>query len=205
MGILFANCIMQELGADEFNIVFGPAYGAIAFAVITSQVLWQNYGINKPFATMRREAKSYGKGLEVIGAPMAGKRVVILDDLITAGTTKLATYNRIAQLGGRMALTVVGLDCSSDPQVITGLTAATGAPLRALATLDDLARGLGFCHMGGMRGGTGVKEGAAPNRAAPSASQLRDSAWRFELQENACVPKVNCGVHFFGTCGSSLF
>ena len=69
----------------EFDMLFGPAYKGIPLAVLTAAALAEHHDLDYPFAYNRKEAKDHGEGGDTIGAPLAG-RVLILDDVITAGT-----------------------------------------------------------------------------------------------------------------------
>src|SRR6201996_8510168 len=68
-----------------FDMVFGPAYKGIVLAAITAAALAERHGRDVPFAYNRKEAKDHGEGGTLVGAPLRG-RVLIVDDVITAGT-----------------------------------------------------------------------------------------------------------------------
>ncbi len=69
----------------EFDMLFGPAYKGIPLVAATAMTLAREYNIDMPYAFNRKEAKQYGDGGSTVGAPLAG-RVLIIDDVITAGT-----------------------------------------------------------------------------------------------------------------------
>lgn len=69
----------------DFDLLFGPAYKGIPLVAVTAAALATEHGINKPYCFNRKEAKDHGEGGTTVGAPLAG-RVLIVDDVITAGT-----------------------------------------------------------------------------------------------------------------------
>ncbi|MCF6774991.1 orotate phosphoribosyltransferase [Thiotrichales bacterium 19X7-9] len=83
-----ADCYAQRLLESklEFDILFGPAYKGIPLVSAISVVLASKYNKNVGFAFNRKEKKDHGEGGNLIGADMNNKRVIIVDDLITAGT-----------------------------------------------------------------------------------------------------------------------
>ena len=86
LGIYYAQAIEQNFGLD-FDVVFGPAYKGIPLATSVSGALARNYGIDKPFFFNRKEAKDHGEGGNIVGyKPQDGDRVIIIEDVITAGT-----------------------------------------------------------------------------------------------------------------------
>jgi orotate phosphoribosyltransferase len=69
----------------EFDVLFGPAYKGITLAAATSVALAEHHDLDVPYCFNRKEAKSHGEGGTIVGAPLEG-RVLIIDDVITAGT-----------------------------------------------------------------------------------------------------------------------
>ena len=70
----------------EFDVLFGPAYKGIPLVVLAAAALAEHHDMDYPFAFNRKEAKNHGEGGSIIGAQVAGKKVLIVDDVITAGT-----------------------------------------------------------------------------------------------------------------------
>lgn len=70
----------------QFDVIFGPAYKGIPLGSIVCMALYSQYGINTGYAYNRKEVKDHGEGGVLVGAPLEGKRVLIIDDVITAGT-----------------------------------------------------------------------------------------------------------------------
>jgi len=86
LGHFYAECINQSCG-DDFDAMFGPAYKGIALAVSAASALAVDFGIDKPYFFNRKEAKDHGEGGSLIGyAPKQGDNVIIIEDVITAGT-----------------------------------------------------------------------------------------------------------------------
>ncbi len=86
LGEFYAGCIKETVG-NEFDAMFGPAYKGIPLVTTTAGALARNYGIDKPFFFNRKEEKDHGEGGSLVGyQPSDGDRVIIIEDVITAGT-----------------------------------------------------------------------------------------------------------------------
>ena len=86
LGEFYAALVKETVG-DQFDAMFGPAYKGIPLATSVSGALARNYGIDKPFFFNRKEAKDHGEGGNIVGyKPQDGDRVIIIEDVITAGT-----------------------------------------------------------------------------------------------------------------------
>lgn len=86
LGKYYAECLKNNVGED-FDVLFGPAYKGIPLATTTAIALYDGYGIDKPFCFNRKEAKDHGEGGSFIGHKLSdGERVVLIEDVITAGT-----------------------------------------------------------------------------------------------------------------------
>ena len=127
-----------------FDLLFGPAYKGIPLA---TALAWEyaRRGRDLPVAFNRKEAKTHGEGGNLIGAPLEGRRVLIVDDVITAGTAIREALGLIAQAGGEAAGIVIALDRQEavDPAKTRRSAAQTvaadhGLPVIAVATLADL-------------------------------------------------------------------
>ncbi|WP_339800100.1 orotate phosphoribosyltransferase [uncultured Marinobacter sp.] len=92
----------------EYDIIFGPAYKGIPLATTTAMTL-ANQGDNRPWAFNRKEAKDHGEGGNIVGAPLAG-RVLIIDDVITAGTAIRESMDLIKAAGATPAGVLIALD-----------------------------------------------------------------------------------------------
>ncbi len=79
--------LVKETCSDRFDAMFGPAYKGIPLATSTAGALARDYGIDKPFFFNRKEAKDHGEGGSLVGyQPKDGDRIIIIEDVITAGT-----------------------------------------------------------------------------------------------------------------------
>ncbi|KAF9267139.1 orotate phosphoribosyltransferase [Marasmius fiardii PR-910] len=111
----FASTIVDAQSSGEnpipqFDVLFGPAYKGIPFAAMTVMQLYEQHQINVGLAYDRKEAKDHGEGGNMVGASVAGKRVVILDDVMTAGTAVRASIELVRKQGGEVVGVVQCLD-----------------------------------------------------------------------------------------------
>ena len=106
LGRYYAKAL-QESGI-QFDMLYGPAYKGITLAAATAIALADD-GINVPYAYNRKEAKDHGEGGMLVGAPVKG-RVVIIDDVISAGTSVRESVDLIRKAGGEPAAVLIALD-----------------------------------------------------------------------------------------------
>ena len=86
LGKFYAQCIMDEC-VDNFDAMFGPAYKGIPLATSAAGSLARDFGVDKPYFFNRKEAKDHGEGGSLVGyQPKDGDRIIIIEDVITAGT-----------------------------------------------------------------------------------------------------------------------
>lgn len=86
LGKFYATLVKEAVG-DEFDAMFGPAYKGIPLATAAAASLFDTYGIDKPYFFNRKEVKDHGEGGSLVGyQPKDGDRVIIIEDVITAGT-----------------------------------------------------------------------------------------------------------------------
>ena len=125
----------------QVDMLFGPAYKGIALASATAIALAADHDRDVPFAFNRKEAKTHGEGGQLIGAPLAG-RVLIVDDVITAGTAIRESLKLIADQGAEAAGVLIALDRQERGQgalsAAQEVTAEFGIPVVAIARLADL-------------------------------------------------------------------
>ena len=93
----------------EFNTIFGPAYKGIPLAALTAAALADHHGRDVPYCFNRKEAKPHGEGGVMVGATVSDK-VLIVDDVITAGTAIRAAIEIIRSAGGEIAGVLLALD-----------------------------------------------------------------------------------------------
>ncbi|GJE86493.1 orotate phosphoribosyltransferase [Phanerochaete sordida] len=97
-------------GLPEFDVLFGPAYKGIPFAACTALLLHRDHKIDVGYAYDRKEAKDHGEGGVMVGAPVKGKRVLVLDDVATAGTAIRQAMDTVRKEGGEVVGAVLMLD-----------------------------------------------------------------------------------------------
>jgi len=137
-----------EAAGLEFDLLFGPAYKGIPLASALA-CEFARRGRDLPLAFNRKETKAHGEGGTLIGAALTGKRVLIVDDVITAGTAIGEALELIANAGGRPAGMVIALDrqervTEDNPRsAVQALADKQGVPVVAIATLSDL---MAFVH-----------------------------------------------------------
>jgi orotate phosphoribosyltransferase len=93
----------------EYDMLFGPAYKGIPLVTITAAAMAERHGKNLPFAFNRKEAKDHGEGGTIVGSPLKGN-VLIVDDVITAGTAIRESIDIIRAAGARPAGVLLALD-----------------------------------------------------------------------------------------------
>ncbi|MBI1890243.1 MAG: orotate phosphoribosyltransferase [Burkholderiales bacterium] len=129
----------------EFDMLFGPAYKGIALASATAVAL-ADKGRNVPFAFNRKEAKDHGEGGTIVGAALKG-RVVIVDDVISAGTSVRESVEIIRQAGAQPCAVLIALDRmerSGKDDALSGHSAVQevgqlyGIPVISIGNLADL-------------------------------------------------------------------
>ena len=125
----------------SFDMLFGPAYKGIALAALAAAALAEHQDIDVPYSYNRKEAKAHGEGGSVVGAPLKG-RVLIVDDVITAGTAVRDAYRMITAAGANIAGLVISLDSQERGQgpasAVQELQQALGIPVISIIKLNDL-------------------------------------------------------------------
>jgi orotate phosphoribosyltransferase len=139
LGRFYAAAIAE---ADiDFDLIFGPAYKGIPLAALTAASLAEHYDIDVPYCYNRKEAKAHGEGGSVVGAQLAG-RVLIVDDVITAGTAVRDAYRLITSNGATIAGLAISLDRQERGQgslsAVQELKSSLGIPVISIVQLDDL-------------------------------------------------------------------
>ncbi len=146
-----AACYVDAIQAHgvAFDVVFGPAYKGIPLATAVA-CEYARRGRDVPVAFNRKEAKAHGEGGSLIGASLDGRRVLIVDDVITAGTAIREALGIIAESGGTAAGIVIALDrqeASGGAEIGAGEARRSaaqtvaldhGLPVVSVAALDDL-------------------------------------------------------------------
>ena len=141
----YADAIDAALAPDRFDLLFGPAYKGIPLASALA-CSYARRGRDLPLAFNRKEAKAHGEGGSLIGAPLEGRRVLIVDDVITAGTAIGEALELIRAAGGTPTAIAIALDreevidAGATPRqsAAQAVAAEHGIPVIAIATLTDL-------------------------------------------------------------------
>jgi len=107
LGKAYADAIVDS--GIEFDVLFGPAYKGIPLAAATSVALFEQHNIDIPWCFDRKEKKDHGEGGQVVGAPLEG-RILIIDDVITAGTAIREAMDLIESMQAKAAGVVIALD-----------------------------------------------------------------------------------------------
>ncbi|WP_203335851.1 orotate phosphoribosyltransferase [Nocardioides limicola] len=125
----------------EYDVLLGPAYKGIPLVAATSVQLAEQHGIDAPWCFNRKEAKGHGEGGLFVGAALAG-RVLVVDDIITAGTAIREVAALVAAAGAALAGVVVSIDRqergTGDLTAIEEVRRDFGVPVTAIVTLDDI-------------------------------------------------------------------
>jgi orotate phosphoribosyltransferase len=139
LGRCYASAIVES--GIEFDVLFGPAYKGITLAAATSIALSEHHGINVPYCFNRKEAKAHGEGGTLVGAPLEGK-VLIIDDVITAGTAIREVMSIVEQVGAQAAGVVIGLDRKergkTDKSAIQEVEQEFKIPVASIIDIDDI-------------------------------------------------------------------
>ena len=139
LGRFYAAAIAES--DVRFDMLFGPAYKGIPLATLTAASLAEHHDIDVPYSFNRKEAKAHGEGGSIVGAPLAGD-VLIVDDVITAGTAVREAYQIIAAAGAQIAGLIISLDRQERGQgpysAVQELKQSLGIPVISIVQLDDL-------------------------------------------------------------------
>lgn len=141
LGACYAQKIHDDVGVDTFDVVFGPAYKGIPLALATVLALHEGYGIVKGYCFNRKEEKDHGEGGLLIGRqPATGERVLIVDDVMTDGATKLEMLHLLrATTAATVVGVLVGVD-RSEPGTVEAFEKEAGVKVYAITTAEQLQR-----------------------------------------------------------------
>jgi orotate phosphoribosyltransferase len=139
LGRHYADAIQKT--AWPFDVLFGPAYKGIPLVAAASIALADRHGRDAPWAFNRKEAKDHGEGGSVVGAKLQG-RVLIVDDVISAGTSVRESVDLIRSAGAEPAGVVIALDRmergTGETSAVQEVREQYGIPVVAVVTLDNL-------------------------------------------------------------------
>jgi len=139
MGRCYAQAIVDS--GISYDILFGPAYKGIPLVAVTAMALHIDHGIDKPYAFNRKEAKDHGEGGTIVGSPLEG-RVLILDDVITAGTAIREAIDIIDNNNGTAIGVMIALDRqekgTGDRSAVQELNEDYGLDALSIIGMDNL-------------------------------------------------------------------
>lgn len=141
----FYAALLKETVGDRFDAMFGPAYKGIPLATSVAGALARDYGIDKPFFFNRKEAKDHGEGGSIVGyQPKDGDRIVIIEDVITAGTAIRETMPVLQSCADvkvtDMFISVNRCEVGTTPgkTAVMEVGEAFGIQVHALVTVQDI-------------------------------------------------------------------
>jgi len=139
LGRTYAQAIVDS--NIEFDLLYGPAYKGIPLAAVTAAALYDHHGIDIPYAFNRKEAKDHGEGGCIVGHELKG-RVLIIDDVITAGTAIRESMEIIQSQNAIPAGVVIALDRqergTGERSAIQEVESDYGMPVAAIVRLEHL-------------------------------------------------------------------
>ncbi len=139
LGEFYAATLLQS--NLPHDVLYGPAYKGIPLVAATAIALYNNHQKNTPYCFNRKEVKDHGDGGSFVGAPLEG-RVVMVDDVITAGTTVRETIRMMENLNANLTGIVIAFDRQERGQGEQSAVQETaerfGVPVQSIITLQDV-------------------------------------------------------------------
>lgn len=173
LGQCYATALTRS--GVEFDMLFGPAYKGIPLVTSTSVALAEHHHRSVPWAFNRKEAKSHGEGGMIVGSRLSG-RVVIVDDVITAGTAVRESMEIIRSAGATPAGVLLALDRQergvAERSAVQEVAAEYGLKCVSILTLEQLIDALG------------APAGEASRISAESLAALRAYRQRYGVRAN---------------------
>ena len=140
LGKSYAQALVED--QLEYDVLFGPAYKGIPLVSVLAVALSTNHGIDKPYAFNRKETKDHGEGGSIVGAELSGNKVLIVDDVITAGTAIREAVDIIQAQGGEASAVLIALDRqekgTGEKSAIQEVQDDYGISVRSIVTMNDL-------------------------------------------------------------------
>lgn len=125
----------------RFDMLFGPAYKGIPLAALAAASLAEQHDIDVPYSFNRKEAKAHGEGGSIVGAPLSGG-VLVVDDVITAGTAVREAHRMISAAGAEVAGLIISLDRQERGRgpysAVQEIKQSLDIPVISIVQLDDL-------------------------------------------------------------------
>jgi orotate phosphoribosyltransferase len=139
LGRFYAQSIVDA--GISFDVLLGPAYKGIPLASVTAVALADEHGMDVPFAYNRKEAKDHGEGGVLVGAPLRG-RVLVIDDVITAGTAVAEVVALIEGAGASLGGVAIGLNRQErgqgDRSAIHEIEERWGVPVMSIIDMQHI-------------------------------------------------------------------
>ena len=139
IGDFYASAL--EESNIEFDMLFGPAYKGIPLASVMSASLFMNHDKNVPFVYNRKEKKDHGEGGRIVGPPLSGK-IVIVDDVITAGTAIKEASQIICETGAEISGIIIAIDRqekgAGEYSAVQEASSKLGVPVISIVNLDQI-------------------------------------------------------------------
>lgn len=139
LGRYYAQTIVDS--GIQFDVLYGPAYKGIPLAAVTAAALYDNHGLDVPYAFNRKEPKDHGEGGVVVGHALEGS-VLIIDDVISAGTSVRESVEIIKSEGAHTAGVIIALDRQEkgrgEKSAVQEVEQDIGVPVAAIARLKHL-------------------------------------------------------------------
>jgi len=139
LGRFYAQAVVDS--GIRFDVLFGPAYKGIPLATTTGIALADHHDLNVPYCFNRKEAKHHGEGGNLVGAPLQGN-ILIIDDVITAGTAIRESLAIIDEAGARAAGVIIALDRQergqSERSAIQEVEQDLGLKVTSIIKLEEL-------------------------------------------------------------------
>ncbi len=141
LGQFYAEALVDS--GLEYDVMFGPAYKGIPLAAVTTVALAEHHQQDVAYCFNRKEAKDHGEGGNIVGAPLAG-RILIIDDVITAGTAIREAMQIIEQADAKPAGVIIALDRqekgTGERSAIQEVEQEYGIPVLSIIKLEHLIR-----------------------------------------------------------------
>ena len=139
IGDFYASAL--EESNIEFDMLFGPAYKGIPLASVMSASLFMNHNKDVPFVYNRKEKKDHGEGGRIVGPPLSGK-IVIVDDVITAGTAIKEASQIIRETGAEISGIIIAIDRqekgAGEYSAVQEASSKLGVPVISIVNLNQI-------------------------------------------------------------------